>query len=115
MKLKRPLWYYLLPLLSLGLLLAGWLYMAAAKPLLFPSPAETWQRLIKLIEVPLARVPLYQHILISLRRVLLAVLAACVLGGAVAGPFLACLYDGLLRALRDAPGSWRENTRRALR
>ena len=80
MKLKRPLWYYLLPLLSLGLLLAGWLYMAAAKPLLFPSPAETWQRLIKLIEVPLARVPLYQHILISLRRVLLAVLAACVLG-----------------------------------
>ena len=80
MKLKRPLWHYLLPLLSLGLLLAGWLYMAAAKPLLFPSPAETWQRLIKLIEVPLARVPLYQHILISLRRVLLAVLAACVLG-----------------------------------
>ena len=53
MKLKRPLWYYLLPLLSLGLLLAGWLYMAAAKPLLFPSPAETWQRLIKLMRIPI--------------------------------------------------------------
>ncbi|HJA26072.1 MAG TPA: ABC transporter permease [Candidatus Fournierella merdigallinarum] len=80
MKNKRPLWYYLLPLVSLVLVLVGWLYMAAAKPLLFPSPAETWQRLIKLIEVPLARVPLYQHILISLRRVLGAVTAACVLG-----------------------------------
>lgn len=42
-------------------------------------------------------------------------LAACILGGAVAGPFLACLHDTILRALRDAPGTWRENLRRSFR
>lgn len=29
---------------------------------------------------------------------------AALVGGAIAGPFLACLYDTVLRALRDAPG-----------
>ena len=46
---------------------------------------------------------------------ILVLLPAALLGGAIAGPFLACLYDGILRALRDAPGSWRDNFRRALR
>lgn len=42
-----------------------------------------------------------------------ALLAAGLAGGAVAGPFLACLYDTVLRALRDAPGTWAQNYRRA--
>ena len=45
----------------------------------------------------------------------LVLLPVSLAGGAIAGPFLACLDDGILRALRDAPGTWRENTRRALR
>ncbi len=45
----------------------------------------------------------------------LVLLPAGILGGAVAGPFLAGLYDTVLRALRDAPGSWGENYRKALR
>lgn len=44
----------------------------------------------------------------------LVLLPAGLLGGAVAGPFLACLYDGILRALRDAPGTWGQNYRRSL-
>lgn len=44
----------------------------------------------------------------------LVLLPACLLGGAVAGPFLACLYDTILRALRDAPGTWGQNYRRSL-
>lgn len=36
----------------------------------------------------------------------LVLLPAGILGGAIAGPFLACLYDSILRALRDAPGTW---------
>lgn len=44
----------------------------------------------------------------------LVLLPAGLLGGAVAGPFLSCLYDTILRALRDAPGSWGQNYRKAL-
>ncbi len=80
MKMKRNVWYYVLPLLSIGLLLFGWLYMSSQKPELFPTPVETWARFLRLIKTPLARVPLYMHILISLRRVVFAVVAACVLG-----------------------------------
>ena len=43
------------------------------------------------------------------------ILIVCALGGAIAGPFLACLTDAVYRALRDAPGSWFENYRRAWR
>lgn len=46
---------------------------------------------------------------------ILVLLPCGILGGAVAGPFLACLYDTILRALRDAPGGWWQNYRRALR
>lgn len=49
-----------------------------------------------------------------LSRSLLVLLPASLVGGAVAGPFLACLYDGILRALRDAPGRFGANLRRAL-
>lgn len=76
----KKLWHWLLPLLSVGLLVCGWLYMAAIKPALFPSPLVTWQRFIRLLEVPLARVPLYEHVLVSLRRVMIAVGVACVSG-----------------------------------
>ena len=45
---------------------------------------------------------------------LLILLPAGILGGAIAGPFIACLYDTILRALRDAPGSWAQNYKRSL-
>lgn len=45
---------------------------------------------------------------------LLVLLPAGLLGGAMAGPFVACLYDTILRALRDAPGTWGQNYKRAL-
>ncbi|MDO4621239.1 MAG: hypothetical protein Q4B09_11555 [Lachnospiraceae bacterium] len=44
---------------------------------------------------------------------LLVMLAAGILGGALAGPAIACLYDAVLRSLRDAKGSISENYRRA--
>ena len=44
----------------------------------------------------------------------LVLLPAGLVGGAIAGPFLACLYDTVLRALRDAPGSWGQNYKRSL-
>ncbi len=45
---------------------------------------------------------------------LLVLLPAGLVGGAIAGPFVACLYDTILRALRDAPGTWGRNYRRAM-
>lgn len=80
MKKKHPVWYYLLPTLSLVLLIVGWMYMSSIKPELFPTPMETWARFIKMLDKPVARVPLYLHVLRSLRRVLLALLFACITG-----------------------------------
>lgn len=44
---------------------------------------------------------------------ILVLLPAAIVGGAVAGPFLACLYDTILRALRGAPGHWWANYKKA--
>ncbi|MDE7326956.1 MAG: hypothetical protein K2N63_11920 [Lachnospiraceae bacterium] len=46
---------------------------------------------------------------------ILLLLPACILGGALAGPALACMYDAVLRSLRDAPGKCLDNYRRALK
>jgi uncharacterized membrane protein YesL len=45
----------------------------------------------------------------------LVLLPACLIGGAVAGPALSGMYDTIYRSLRDAPGKWFDNYRRALR
>lgn len=37
---------------------------------------------------------------------ILVLIPLSILGGMIWGPFLAGLYDGILRGLRDAPGSW---------
>lgn len=53
---------------------------------------------------------------------ILVLIPLSILGGMIWGPFLAGLYDGILRGLRDAPGrwwtfwrkSWRQNGRESL-
>lgn len=44
---------------------------------------------------------------------ILILIPACIIGGIIAGPSLACLYDTTFRSLRDAPGKWTENYKRA--
>lgn len=44
---------------------------------------------------------------------ILILLPACIIGGAIAGPYLSCMHDAALRSLRDAPGGRLENFRRA--
>src|SRR5699024_8170018 len=46
---------------------------------------------------------------------LLVMLVSAVLGGILAGPVLAGMYDTVLRALRDEPGYWWTTYRRAFR
>lgn len=44
---------------------------------------------------------------------ILVLLPSCVIGGAIAGPALSCMYDLIYRSLRDAPGRFFENYRHA--
>ncbi len=46
---------------------------------------------------------------------ILILIPSCILGGAAAGPFLACMYDTVFRSLRDAPGKCMENYRHAFK
>lgn len=46
---------------------------------------------------------------------ILILIPACIVGGMIAGPAIACMHDTILRSLRDAPGRLMENYRRALR
>lgn len=44
---------------------------------------------------------------------ILILIPACVVGGAIAGPALSCMYDTIYRSLRDAPGKCLDNYKRA--
>lgn len=44
---------------------------------------------------------------------ILILIPACIVGGFLAGPSLACLYDTIFRSLRDAPGKCMENYKHA--
>ena len=43
----------------------------------------------------------------------LVLLPACIIGGAIAGPALSCMYDAVFRSLREAPGSFMDNYKHA--
>ena len=43
----------------------------------------------------------------------LALIPACIIGGIAAGPALSCMHDAIFRSLRDAPGEWLDNYKRA--
>lgn len=72
--------YFILPFISLGLVVFLWYHVSNTKPDMFPTMTATWQRLVKLFKQPIMRVPYYGHILASLKRVLMALIAAIVLG-----------------------------------
>ncbi len=44
---------------------------------------------------------------------LLVLVPASILGGMIFGPFLAGMYDSILRGLRDAPGKWQAHWKRS--
>ena len=82
--LQKTTWqkamYLIFPVISIGLLMMAWLMVSTNRPDLFPGPATTWERFQKLLVKPLVRIPLWVHILDSLRRVGIAVGLSCFLG-----------------------------------
>lgn len=45
----------------------------------------------------------------------LVLIPACIIGGVLAGPALSCMYDAIMRGLRDVSGNWWENYKHAWR
>ena len=44
---------------------------------------------------------------------ILVLIPSCIIGGVFAGPALSCMYDSVMRGLRDAPGKCWENYKHA--
>lgn len=58
--------------------------------------------------------PFVLGVLISiLSSSILVLIPTCIIGGAIAGPSLSCMYDTIYRSLRDAPGKCMENYKRS--
>lgn len=98
----------LIKVLSICALLLVWVAYSHANPALFPTPLATFERLLKLIKRPIMSVSLLGHIGISLGRVMLALLAATVLGvafGLCAGwiPRVKAAINPIFIALRPIP------------
>lgn len=79
-RIAKETFYFLLSVSSIALLLLGWMFIANRRPEIFPNPKETWDRLLLFLEKPIGGIPLYSHVLDSLRRVGIAVTSACGLG-----------------------------------
>jgi len=72
--------YLLLPLLSIALIVLGWIYLSGRRPDMLPAPVDCWHRMIKLFTNPVNNQNLFGHIWSSLKRVLTALVIAWVLG-----------------------------------
>lgn len=78
-KIGKEAFYYILSVLSVVTLLAVWWFAAAANDSL-ASPAETVERFFRLIENPIMGKPVSVHVIASMRRILVAFVAASVVG-----------------------------------
>ena len=99
---------YLLMIVSILVLLVVWAVYSYFNPKLFPTPIAAFERLVKLIQKPVMKISLLGHIGVSLKRVMLALLAATVLGiscGLACGwlPRVKAVINPLFVALRPIP------------
>ncbi|AVM68709.1 ABC transporter permease [Lachnospiraceae bacterium oral taxon 500] len=69
-----------LSVLAVTLILVGWISFAALNPRLMPGPAEVIERLIRTFTKPIANTILFGHIWASLRRVLIGLIFAWLVG-----------------------------------
>lgn len=72
--------YLVLPVVSVFLLILIWIFASEYGAAAFPSPGETWDRFLRLLEKPIKNISLLGHVLVSLRRVLIALLLSWAAG-----------------------------------
>ena len=75
---KKP--YFLLSILALVLFFGTWYLLTCSETSVIPTPVDVVFRFFDVLKNPIANVPLWQHILASLKRVFAAFVAATVLG-----------------------------------
>ena len=100
-----------LPVISVALLLILWFVVSRDHPLTFPTPMATWERFLLLLEKPIMRVSYPGPILLSLRRVLIALLFRWVLGisfGVLIGwsQKMNAFFGSIFEVLRPIPPRW---------
>lgn len=98
----------MLSVISILLLIAVWFLVSGSRPDFFPTPMATVERFIRLIEKPIMGVSVFGHVLASLRRVMLALIASIILGigiGLVMGwnKKVRAAINPILMALRPIP------------
>lgn len=100
--------YAVLPVVSILLLIALWVIASGGGSTEFPSPMETWHRFIKLLEKPIKNLGLLGHVLVSLRRVFIALILSWIIGisfGVFLGWSKKCnaIFGPLFTAFRAVP------------
>ncbi len=70
----------ILPVIAVLCIAIGWIAFSTANPRLMPGPVEVFQRFIRTFTNPVARVILPGHIWASLRRVLIGLIFAWIIG-----------------------------------
>ena len=100
--------YTVLPIISLSLLAFLWLKMAGGEGARFPSPIETWDRMLDILENPIKGLDIFGHVWASLQRVFIALILAWVFGiffGILTGWNKKCdaLMTPLFTAFRSVP------------
>lgn len=73
-------WYYILPVLSIGMFFAAWIFLSQGADTMIPTPYATLQRFLDICVNPISEATLIVHIWASLKRVLIAFFFAIVLG-----------------------------------
>jgi taurine transport system permease protein len=83
MERRELLWkrvHRVLPFVSLGLLLALWVYVSQGENARFPSPGATWDRFVLIMRHPIKGLTIFGHVWASLQRVCIALVFAWLLG-----------------------------------
>ena len=99
--------YKILPVISVLLLIGVWL-LASRGDSDFPSPIEVWDRTVRLFTKPIKKLTLIGHVLVSLRRIGLALLFDWTFGialGVVIGwfPRAKAFLNPMFNAFRAVP------------
>lgn len=96
-------------------------YFPDQRPVGFKRYAQVlerdWKRFFLVDLLTLATlIPFAAGVIVSvLTSSLLVLIPACIIGGVIAGPGIACMYDCILRSLRDNTDDWWYNYKKAFK
>ena len=107
-RLLRGILHWGLPILAVACILCAWVIFSHNNPELFPTPVAVWERFIRTFTKPISKINLLGHAWDSMKRVLIALLLAWVLGilfGILIGWNKVCnaIFGSIFELLRPIP------------